>query len=135
MSATTLTAANPLTAARLAIAEAAAMAGWNVYSTPPEVATLPLLIISPGDPWAAPLTWTRTEVALLVTAGVTQAGSTDAAMTGLEQALWDLFAALRAIGAVAGEVSQPRQITFGQAQALCADMRVRLHVDDDPTGE
>ena len=79
---------NPLTAAREAITEAARAAGWNVYAAAPEVVTLPMLVISPGDPWAAPVTWSRTEVALTVSAAATQAGSNDAAVTALEEAVW-----------------------------------------------
>ena len=131
MSTPTVTSTNPLTAAREAITEAARAAGWNVYPAPPEVATLPMLVVSPGDPWAAPVTWSRTEVSLLLSASATQAGSNDAAMTALESALWQLFGLLRDVGCIIGTASQPRQVTYGQAQALTIDIAVRLHVDDE----
>lgn len=120
---------NPLTDARIAVRDLLRGKGYNVYPAPPEVLTHPAIIVSAGDPWAAPITYSRTQVGLVVSVAATQAGSTDAAYESIEGGVWDVLALLRTISQV-GAMSVPRQSTVGQSEVLMVDIPITLHVDD-----
>jgi hypothetical protein len=123
---------NPLTEARLAVADAikAAVPGINVYSAAPEVVTAPAVLLMGGTPWARPLTYTRTEVSLTVTILATQ-GTNEDATRRLEQIVWDAVSAIRAdTGGIVGPLQGATLQTYGTAQYAAVEFDLLLHVDD-----
>lgn len=121
---------NPLTDARNAVTDLLRGNGFNVYPAPPEVLTHPAIVVSAGDPWAEPVTWSRTRVGLVVSVAATQAGSNDSAYASVEQGAWLVLALLRDIGQP-GPLSVPHQITVGQSEVLMVDIAVTVQVDDE----
>lgn len=121
---------NPLTEARQALEATLKPLGLNVYPAPPSSITTPAAIITAGDPWAEPITWTRTRVRWSVTITAGQLGESAAAYEHLEQLVWDLVAAVRAGGMEVGPVSSIRSQRYGQAEVAALDVEVRVSVDD-----
>lgn len=122
---------NPLTEARQAVTDALKpLVGTNVYPAPPASITTPGAIVSPGDPWAAPVTFTRTEVRWAVTLLATQTGTNVDAFERLEELVWEAVGLLRAAGMAVGSISSIRSQRYGQTEAAALDLEVRVHVDD-----
>lgn len=127
---------NPLTEARLAVADALKpIVGTNVYAAPPASITTPGAVVLAGDPWAAPLTFTRTEVRFVVTLAAGQLGTNVDAFERLEQLVWDAVALIRAAGMAVGSVSTIRSQKYGQADVAALDLEIRVLVDDEQEGE
>lgn len=123
---------NPLTEARTAVQEAleAAIPDVTVYGAPPETLTPPGVIITPGDPWLAPLTYTRSQVVLDLALVASVTGSNVSAYDRLEDLAWQVQVALTG-KAVLGPLGSPTLQTFGTAQAAMATQTITLHVEDE----
>jgi hypothetical protein len=125
---------NPLTEAREAVQGflETAVPGVTVYGAPPEVLTPPAVIVTPGDPWLAALTWTKSQVTLELALVAAVTGSNEAAYGRLEELAWAAQVALTG-KAVLGPLGSPTLQTFGQVQAAMASQTILVTVEDEET--
>jgi hypothetical protein len=125
---------NPLTEARTTVQGLiqAAIPEVSCYGAPPEVLTMPGVIVIPGEPWAAGRTWSKTEVALEVTLVASSLGDNEAAYERLEDLAWRVQVALLG-SAVLGPLRSPQLQTFGTAQAATATQTVLVTIEDTET--
>lgn len=122
---------NPLTVSRNALADALKpIVGTNVYAAPPSQIVTPAAVLMSGDPWAEPVTWTKTQVRWAVTLAAGQIGSNEDAYTQLEQLVWEVVDAVRAAGMAVGTVGGMRSQRYGQAEVAAIELEVRVQVDD-----
>jgi hypothetical protein len=57
-------------------------------------------------------------------------GSNEAAAANLEDLVWRVCQAVRALGCQVGSVTVPRQQQYGATQVLMLDIPITAHVDD-----
>lgn len=120
---------SPMTEAREALETALAPLGVTVYGAPPEVVTPPGVLIMPGEPWAAALTYGSTRVNLVMTFLAAVSGSNSSALERLESLVWDARMALEGV-ALLGESPAPRLVKVGAAELAAADLTVSISVTD-----
>jgi len=121
---------NPLTEAREAIAASLEPLGFTVYVGPKQQATTPAAILTPGDPWSEPLTFTSSTVRWTVTLLAGQLDTGASAYDRLEEMVWTSVAKLRADGYGVDSVGAPRTQRYGQADHAACDLAVRVLVTD-----
>jgi hypothetical protein len=122
---------NPLTEAREAVSGLlSAVPGVTVYGSPPEVVTPPCVVVTPGDPWLAALTWKQSQVTLDLAIMATMSGDNEAAYVRLEETAWAVQQAL-AGSAVCGTLSAPTISTVGQAQVAQVTQTITVQVTDE----
>ena len=120
---------NPLTEARLSVAESCEVTGWTVHASPPEVWTAPSIVVSPGDPWSQPYTLGSDRVNFNVTLAANVKGTNEAGLSEAEDQVYGALKALRAAGVISGEVPSP---SMDQARnMLTVTVPVSVQVTDE----
>jgi hypothetical protein len=113
------------TAARTWVAEQLGHIDANVYLVAPETITPPAVILSPGDPWISPATYTRRAIGVTITIAVAATNLNTAALESLEAlaiTVLDTFPS-------AGVVSEPRVSSYAGAECLTADIPLSVTVE------
>lgn len=121
---------NPMTEAREAIQTALEPLGVTLYGAPPETVTPPAALVMAADGWAKPLTYGKTEVALVVTLLASMSGSNRSAMERLEDLAWRARTTLAEVCQV-GSLGAPRLQKIGTAEVAAADLSIIVHVTDN----
>ena len=122
---------SPLTEAREHVRDTLTASGFNVYPYPPDAPKLPAAWIQPADPWAEPVTLTRTNVHLLVKmAGTTDARTRDA-LVNLEERSWQVVDSLAAKGCRVTDLRAPETLTLGTLTLSVVEVGCSVMCDDE----
>jgi hypothetical protein len=105
---------NPFTELRVAVTESLIHADIPAYASPQATTPVPSVTVSPGNPYAQPLTLNSYETTLLLTVSV-QAFDSAASLQVLEDLAFRCLKALPP-GVSVSEVDAPNLVSLGDAQ-------------------
>jgi len=122
---------SPLTEAREHVRDTLTASGFNVYPYPPDAPKLPAAWIMPADPWAEPVTLSRTNVHLLVKMVNSTDSRTRDALPNLEERSWQVVTSLTDKGVRVTDLRAPEVLTLGTLTVQAVEVACSVMCDDE----